>query len=184
MPRQHCQRSPKHAARQCEVVTIRSPRLLIVHEIKGHWQGRRSGYPFSGPRSRCTGLANLLWLINAVFGSPTLSQAQMGPAPGHPNHLPSGGHGAAGAARLFAICQEPLRLFRCAPPCSSRWAVGFAGAGPIRGCPPGSQPITALTQKRLQAKGRNPRAWAGERKPRRPPARSCQSQVQVETEVR
>ena len=126
------------------------------------------------------GLANWHCLINTVFGPPSLWQARMVPAPGHPNHLPGSGFGAAGAARLFAICQEPLRLFRCAPPCLSRWAVGFAGAGPIRGCPPGSQPITALTQKRLQAKGRNPRAWAGERKPRRPPARSRQAQVQMQ----
>ena len=57
------------------------------------------------------------------------------------------------------------------PTRSSRWTVGFAGAGPIRGGLPGGQPDTVLTQQPRQVKGRRPRAWAGERKPRRPPAR-------------
>ena len=144
----------------------------------GRQAGRRSGYPFSSPRSRCTGLACNRQLINAVFGPPTLWQARMGPAPGHPNHLPSGGYGVAGAARLFAICQELLRLSRCAPPCSSRWAVGFAGAGPIRGCPHCALPDTVLMEQPRRAKGRHPRAWAGERKPRRPPARGRRTSVQ------
>ena len=165
MPRQHCQRSPKHAARQCEVVTIHSPRLLIIHEIKGHWQDRRSGYPFSGPRSRCTGLANWLWLINTVFGVNSLWQAQMVPAPGHPNHLPNSGLGAALKAKT--------------PPSPSRWAVGFAGAGPICGCPPGNQPNIALTQQRQHTQHGDPRAWAGERNPRRPPARGSRQPASV-----
>jgi len=41
------------------------------------------------------------WLINTVAGVNTLWQARMGPAPGHPNHLPSGGYGAAGAAKTL-----------------------------------------------------------------------------------
>jgi len=143
-----------------------------------HWTGRWSGCPFSGPRSRPNGSARKHPLINAVVGPPTLWPARMGPAPGHPNHLPSSGFGAAGTAIRCAICQEPLRLFRCAPPHSFRWAVGFASAGPIRGCPHSALPGTVLTQQRPKAKGRNPRAWAGERKPRRPPARGCQAQVQ------
>ena len=94
-----------HAVRQREVVTIYSPRLLTIHEFKKHWQGRRSGYPFSGPRSRPNGSARKHQLINAVVGPLTLWQARMGPAPGHPNHLPGSGFGMAGAATLGPICQ-------------------------------------------------------------------------------
>ena len=63
--------------------------------------GRRSGYPFSGPRSRPNGSARKHQLINAVVGPPTLWQARMGPAPGHPNHLPGSGFGAAGIAEAL-----------------------------------------------------------------------------------
>ena len=61
--------------------------------------GRRSGYPFSGPRSRPNGLACNRQLINTVVGPPTLHQARMGPAPGHPNHQPGSGFGGAGTAK-------------------------------------------------------------------------------------
>ena len=63
--------------------------------------GRRSGYPFSGPRSRPNGSARKHQLINAVVGPLTLWQARMGPAPGHPNHLPGSGFGAAGIAEAL-----------------------------------------------------------------------------------
>ncbi len=63
--------------------------------------GRRSGYPFSGPRSRSQVLANGHLLINAVVGPPTLWQARIGPAPGHPNHLPGSGFGRNGTAKTL-----------------------------------------------------------------------------------
>ena len=63
--------------------------------------GRRSGYPFSGPRSRPDGLACNRQLINAVFGPHSLWPARMGPAPGHPNHLPGSGFGRAGTAKML-----------------------------------------------------------------------------------
>jgi len=103
--REHVKPQFKAAARQCEVVTIYSPRLLTIHEFKKHWQGRRSEYPFSGPRSRPDGSACNRQLINTVVGPLTLWQARMGPAPGHPNHLPGSGFGMAGAATLGPICQ-------------------------------------------------------------------------------
>ncbi len=69
------------------------------------------------------------------------------------------------------------------PKRSSRWAVGFAGAGPICGCPHSALPDTVLMEQPRRAKGRHPRAWAGERKPRRPPARSRQAQAQAQVQV-
>ena len=147
------------------------------------WRGRRSGYPFSGPRSRPKLLANWHSFVNTVTGAQFLWQARMGPAPGHPNHQPNSGlarHESLRSNRRTrrSRLSEPHRLFRRAPPRRSRRVVGFAGAGPIRGCLPCGLPNTALTQWTQNATGSRPRAWAGERESRRPPVRGISPTMQ------
>ena len=77
--------------------------------------GRRSGYPFSGPRSRSNGLACNYSFVNTVEGDPPLWQARMGPAPGHSNHLPGSGFGAARtanhAARQCEVVAHQCKVF-------------------------------------------------------------------------
>lgn len=62
-------------------------------------RGRWSGYPFYGPRSRADIAARAGYRIYPIVGAQSLWQPRIGPAPGHPDHLPNKDVGARPVAQ-------------------------------------------------------------------------------------
>ena len=90
--------SPASVGRRTRTTPPASARSSPLNTNKPEWSaGRRSGCPFSGPRSRLTGLACRHWFINNVLANPVCGKREWGLRPDTQTTSQT-----AGLARYFA----------------------------------------------------------------------------------